>query len=387
MNNSKNSSKRTNDGELEHPPKKRVMFEDENDDRIIDHDIKEEKNIRKLIIEENLKDEQGEENYQNKDHSKKFILDQVDKEFFMKADQKNLPQLHCFLCGKYFKNSYHWIRHIKASDKCNFQCIVCNQSKVNTNWNLHQLRCLNILKRIATTGFIFKECKRKKDKKNGKYICVAHNNMSEHMNLQNRIIKKATEEELQKESNEDNQIEENSDETNENQEIYRKIYKTSTNINRCEKYDESILKTKDEDLKDIKLKLENSKVELTRVEELYLVNEILKIRCNTCDKNLYKNKRFTKCDNCDKSFLSALSDAKFKYARIELIKDDLNLKNDELQLICKSCDEDFCTYKNFKKHINEEKLHCKLCDKGFCKYEQLARHQKIEINVLFVTNV
>ena len=116
--------------------------------------------------------------------------------------------------------------------------------------------------------------------------------MSEHMNLQNRIIKKATEEELQKESNEDNQIEENSDETNENQEIYRKIYKTSTNINRCEKYDESILKTKDEDLKDIKLKLENSKVELTRVEELYLVNEILKIRCNTCDKNLYKNKRF-----------------------------------------------------------------------------------------------
>ena len=292
MKNSKKSSKQTNDDELEHLPQKRVKFDDENEDRINDHDIKEEENIRKLINEENFKDEQIDENYQNKNHSKKIILDQVDEKFFMTAYQKN--QYHCFLCGKYYKNSYFWIRHIKVSE-CNFQCIVCNQSKMNTNWNLHQLRCLNILKRVANTGFKFEKCKRKKNKKIGKDICVVHKcifSMSEHINLQNQIIKKATEDESEKESKKDNQMETNSD------------------------------------------------------------------------------------DNCDKSFLSTLSDVKLKYAKIELKKDDLNLKNDEFEFICKSCDGNFCTYKNFMKHIKEDKLHCKLCDKGFCKYEQLARHQK-----------
>ena len=207
MKNSKKSSKQTNDGELEHLPQKRVKFEVENEDGIIDH----EKNIRKLINEENFKDEQNDENYQNKNHSKKIILDQIDKDFFMTAYQKN--QFHCFLCGKYYKNSYFWKRHIKTSE-CNFQCIICNQTKENTNWKLHQLRCLNILKRIAKTGFKFQKCKRKKVKKIGQDICVVHNcifSMSEHINLQNKIIKKATEDESQKESKKDNQIEKNSD--------------------------------------------------------------------------------------------------------------------------------------------------------------------------------
>ena len=97
MKNLKKSSKQTNDGELEHLPQKRVKFEDENEERIIDHDIKDEKNIRKLINEENFKDEQNDENYQNKNHSKKIKLDQVDKEFFMTAYQKN--QFHCLFRG------------------------------------------------------------------------------------------------------------------------------------------------------------------------------------------------------------------------------------------------------------------------------------------------
>ena len=91
MKKSKKSSKQTNDDELEHLPQKRLKFDDENEDRINDHDIKEEENIRKLINEENFKDEQIDENYQNKNHSKKIILDQVDEKFFMTAYQ-NFPK-------------------------------------------------------------------------------------------------------------------------------------------------------------------------------------------------------------------------------------------------------------------------------------------------------
>ena len=46
MKSSKKSSKQTNDGELEHLLQKRVKFEVENEDGIIDH----EKNIRKFRV-------------------------------------------------------------------------------------------------------------------------------------------------------------------------------------------------------------------------------------------------------------------------------------------------------------------------------------------------